>query len=143
MNTIVITPKIYEDIKHANDKYIELIGIQSRVKSQALSYTIASCTTDIDKQKILLSIVKDIVGENTQELEKLLGNKIDLSLLDESTPIDEKQKNTIRNLFEITIDQVLKNVPMKGMSGTILPNIDDIMLSLAQQLVNNGIYFSE
>ena len=143
VNTIVITPKIYEDIKQANDKYIELIGIQSRVKSQALSYTIASCITDIDKQRLLLSIVKDIVGENTQELEKLLGTKIDLSSLEESITTDEKVKSNIRNLLETTIEQVLNESPVEGMKGMFIPNIDEIMLDLAQQLVNNGIYFSE
>ena len=91
----------------------------------------------------MLSIVKDIVGENTQELEKLLGKKTDFSLLEEVTFADEQAKSNIRNVLETTIEQLLKNVPQEGMKAIILPNTDEIMLSLAQQLVNNGIYFSE
>ena len=144
VNTIVITPKIYEDTKKANKKYIQLIETQSILNSQALAYTLASCTTDVNKQKLLLSVVKEIIGENTKELEKLFGKQIDLSLLEVSaTTIDEKEKNNIKKALEISVEQVLKNIPQKGMKEIILPNVDEIMLSFAQQLVNNGIYFSE
>ena len=143
VNTIVITPKIYEDIKQANDKYIELIGIQSRVTSQALSYTISSCATDTDKQKILLSITKDIAGDNLETLEKILGKQIDLNTLQEEPAENIKNKKEIKNAIEQTIEQVLNFVPQEGLKSLVMPDIDDLMLSLAQKLVNYGIFFSE
>ena len=142
VNTIVITPKIYEDIKQANDKYIELIGLQSRVQSQALSYTIASCISDIDKQKLLLSAVKDIVGENTETLEKVLGTKVDLSLLDE-TSVDMKAKNEVKKVLDTTVERLLQSVPTNGFKDIVIPDIDELMLSMSEQLVKSGIYFSK
>ncbi|MBO7610604.1 MAG: hypothetical protein J6T23_00145 [Elusimicrobia bacterium] len=143
VNTIVITPKIYEDIKQANDKYIELIGLQSKVKSQALSYTIASCISDVDKQKLLLSIVKDLVGDNTETLEKVLGKKVDLSLLQEETDLDIKTKTEAKNVIETSVDQLSDVIPQEGLRGLLMPKTDEIMLNLAEQLVKQGIYFSE
>jgi len=142
VNTIVITPKIYEDIKQANDKYIELINIQSRVTSQALSYTISSCATDSDKQKILLSITKDIIGDNSELLEKVLGEKINLDALQEPAE-NIRKKNEIRDAIEQTVEQVLKFVPQDGLKSFIVPDIDEIMLPFARELVSYGIFFSE
>lgn len=143
VNTIVITPKIYEDIKQANDKYIELIGLQSRVKSQALSYTIFSSVTDADKQKILISIVKDICGGNVEKIKEVLGEDIDLSLLDETPIVDTKEKNEVRKIIETAINQVIAVIPQQGMKNIFTPNTDEIMLNMAEQLVRHGFYFSK
>ena len=143
VNTIVITPTVYGNTEQANEKYVDLIEKQSNFNSQALAYTLASCTTDINKQKLLLSILKDVAGKNIQELEKILGKKIDLSLLEESAKVNEKEKSDIRNILETATEQILKDIPKEGMKEIILPDIDEIMLGLAQQLVNNGIYFSK
>ena len=143
VNTIVITPKIYEDIKQANDKYIELIGIQGKVNSQALAYTIASCTTDINKKRLLLMIAKELVGENTEQLEKILGRKVDFSLLQEDINTDIQTKSKLKNIIETSVEQILNEIPQNGLTGTFIPDIDEIMLNMAQQLVKQGIYFSD
>jgi hypothetical protein len=143
VNTIVITPKIYEDIKPANDKYIELINLQSGLKSQALSYTIFSSVTDADKQKILISTVKDLFGGNAEKVKEVLGKDVDLSLLDEERIINTKEKNEIRNIIETAVDQVLAVIPQQGMRDIFVPNIDDIMLNMAELFVRKGFYFSK
>ena len=143
VNTIVITPKIYEDIKQANDKYIELIGLQSRVKSQALSYTILSSVADVDKQKILMSVVKDIFGGNIEKIKEVFGKEADLSLLDDEQVVNAEEKSEIRNIIETAANQVLDIAPQQGMKDVFVPNIDDIMLNMAEQLVRHGFYFSK
>ncbi|MBR4633148.1 MAG: hypothetical protein IKO48_07540 [Elusimicrobia bacterium] len=143
VNTIVITPKIDEDIKQANDKYIELINLQSRLKSQALSYTIFSSVTDVDKQKILISTVKDLFGGNAEKVKEVFGKDADLSLLDEKQIINTKEKNEIRNIIETAVDQVLAVIPQQGMRDIFVPNIDDIMLNMAELFVRKGFYFSK
>ncbi len=142
VNTIVVTPKIYENIKQANKRYIDIIEEQSRLKTQALAYTIASCTPDINKQKLLLSIVKDIVGDNSENLEKVLGKKVDLSILEEKG-IDVNSKKEIKDIIETGIQQFLQEIPQVGLKWLFLPNIDKIFLSIAEELVKHGIYFSK
>ncbi|MBR3627816.1 MAG: hypothetical protein IKN42_03085 [Elusimicrobia bacterium] len=146
VNTIIITPTIYESTKQANKKYIDLIEEQSKINSQALAYTIASCIKDSEKQKLLLAIVKDIVGNNTEALEKLLGKKINLSLSENITPLTQQEQNQLNRLnkyIETTTEILIDLLPKEGGKTVFVPNINKAILEISKNLIKAGIFLSD
>ena len=51
VNIITITPSVHSKTDQANKKYNEIILEQSKIYSQALAYTLISCTKDTEKQQ--------------------------------------------------------------------------------------------
>ncbi|WP_413853717.1 hypothetical protein [Candidatus Ruminimicrobium bovinum] len=54
VNDIVITPNITGDVEKANNKYKQTIKEQSVLQAQALAFRIASCSDDVNQQKLIL-----------------------------------------------------------------------------------------
>ena len=145
VNTIIITPTIYESTQQANKKYINLIKEQSKINSQALAYTIASCIKDIEKQKLLLIIVKELIGDNQDKLQSLLDNNINLSLIENIEPLtqqEEKQLNQLKKYIETATEILIALLPKEGGKTIFVPNINKTILQISKKLIKSGIFFN-
>lgn len=147
VNTIVITPSIYDGIEKATKQYKGIIKDQSKLfQSSALAYKIASSLKDSDKQKILYRIVKDIVGDNTEKLKEILGKDVDLSVLENLSPLSEQEQQEaaeIKGKIETAASVLIKYLPVQGGQSIFYPKMDDIILGVSIFLVENGIFFSD
>lgn len=147
VNTIVITPSIYDGIEKATKQYKGIIKDQSKLfQSSALAYKIASSLKDSDKQKILYRIVKDIVGDNTEKLKEILGKDVDLSVLENLSPLSEQEQQEaaeIKGKIETAASVLIKYLPVQGGQYIFYPKMDDIILGVSIFLVENGIFFSD
>ena len=147
VNTIVITPSIYEGIDKATKVYKGIIKDQSKqFQSQALAYTIASCQTDKNKQNILLNVVKDIVGTNSDKIREILGTDVDLSKLDnieQLTPEEQKDASLIKQILSIEANSIAEMLPVEGGKTILLPDMDKLIIAVSKELVDIGIFLSD
>jgi len=147
VNTIVITPSIYEGIDKATKVYKGIIKDQSKqFQSQALAYTIASCQTDKNKQNILLNVVKDIVGTNSDKIREILGTDVDLSSLDNTeqlTTEEQKDASLIKQILSVEANSIAEILPVEGGKTILLPDMDKLIIAVSKELVDIGIFLSD
>ena len=147
VNTIVITPSIYEGIDKATKVYKGIIKDQSKqFQSQALAYTIASCQTDKNKQNILLNVVKDIVGTNSDKIREILGTDVDLSSLDNTEQLtneEQKDASLIKQILSVEANSIAEILPVEGGKTILLPDMDKLIIAVSKELVDIGIFLSD
>jgi len=147
VNTIVITPSIYEGIDKATKVYKGIIKDQSKqFQSQALAYTIASCQTDKNKQNILLNVVKDIVGTNSDKIREILGTDVDLSSLDNTKQLtieEQKDASLIKQILSVEANSIAEILPVEGGKTILLPDMDKLIIAVSKELVDIGIFLSD
>lgn len=146
VNTIVITPSIFEGIEKATKQYKGIIKEQSRFfQHQALAYTLASCTTDEYKKNLLYSMAKEFLGGNVERLKEVLGQDVDLTVFDKLQPLTEQEQEQIsyqKNLFAVATSIIVDILPKEGGLTILRPNMDNIILGISEKLVEEGIFLS-
>ncbi len=148
VNTIVITPSIFEGIEKATKQYKGIIKEQSKeFQHQALSYTLASCTTDENQQRLLYLAALKLVGNDVEKLRNVLGDNVNLTVLKEiqSSQIseeEEKQISIITKCLESVADIVVNLLPTEGYKTIFYPNMGEFILEISERLVEAGIFFS-
>lgn len=155
VNTIVITPSIYEGIERATNKYKGIIKEQSKeFQHQALAYKLFSCETDGYHKKYLAKIIINKLGiEKVDILKSIFGDDIDLTEIKELEKKEEdkdflKRKERAVENYEkpivAAVDEILKELIKLRDISSLNPNvIDEIMLSMAEALINKGITLSK
>lgn len=147
VNTIVITPSIFEGIEKATKQYKGIIKEQSRYfQHQALAYTLASCTTDTYRQRLLYSMAKDILGGNIERLKEVFGQDVDLTVFDNLQPLTAHKQEQIsnqKNLIAVAASIMVDFLPKQGGMTVLRPNTDSVILEISEKLVSEGIFLSK
>ena len=138
VNTIVITPSIFEGIEKATKQYKGIIKDQSRFfQHQALAYTLASCVPNAYQRNLLYSAAKEILGGDVEKLKDILGEDVDLTVFDNLQPLTEQEQLKVNRIIGY-----MDFLPKKGFLSVFYPSVDDIILGLSEKLVKEGIFFS-
>ncbi|MBR4632874.1 MAG: hypothetical protein IKO48_06125, partial [Elusimicrobia bacterium] len=149
VNTIVITPSIFEGIEKATKQYKGIIKEQSKqFQYQALAYKILSCAETPAQKAVMYGALKSLVGNNSARIREILGD-VDLTELDnllqnlqENAQIQNKISD-ITKILEIEAESLLNVLPKEGGKKILSPNIDKLLLDISEQLINMGIFLSD
>ena|GEM_PF-4321081 len=147
VNTIVITPSIFEGIEKATKQYKGIIKDQSRFfQHQALAYTLASCSSTDYQKNLLYSMAKDILGGNVERLKEVFGGNVDLTVFDNLKPLTEQEQEQIsdqKNLIAVAASIMVDFLPKQGGMTILRPNTDSVILEISEKLVSEGIFLSK
>ncbi|WP_372520647.1 HD-GYP domain-containing protein [Candidatus Ruminimicrobiellum ovillum] len=147
VNTIVITPSIFEGIEKATKQYKGIIKDQSRFfQHQALAYTLASCSSTDYQKNLLYSMAKDILGGNVERLKEVFGGNVDLTVFDNLKPLTEQEQEQIsdqKNLTAVAASIMVDFLPKQGGMTVLRPNTDSVILEISEKLVSEGIFLSK
>ncbi len=147
VNTIVITPSIFEGIEKATKQYKGIIKDQSRFfQHQALAYTLASCSSTDYQKNLLYSMAKDILGGNVERLKEVFGGNVDLTVFDNLKPLTEQEQEQIsdqKNLIAVAASIMVDFLPKQGGMTVLRPNTDSVILEISEKLVSEGIFLSK
>lgn len=149
VNTLVVTPSIYDSTEQANKTYCDIIEQQSKINSQALAYTLASCSDDRYQKELLLTAVIRTLGiKNPAQLKEILPN-VDLTEIENISEMsDEDYERKYKNFREPIEEAVNEIVNSLGdMKNVVFPSkefIDSAMIKMVASLIERGkIFFSE
>ena len=152
VNTIVITPSIFEGIEKATKQYKGIIKEQSRFfQHQALAYRILSSLPNQEQKVYLYGALKSLLGDNLNKLKEVLGEDVDLDALEkELQNLQLSDEQTQLNVsiavkaLETAIDIMMEKgwLPKEGGKAIFAPNVSEIMWKAAKALVNAGIFLS-
>ena len=148
VNTIIVTPSIYESVLQANEKYSEIIQTQSEINSQALAYTLASCSDGNYQKELLFAALTEILGqENLSQIEDVFEGA-DLGEIEKYTRlknVSSEQKDKTVNILKTAVDEIFNDV--SDLKNILLPagkNIDDAMLKVVRFLIEDmSFYFAD
>ena len=150
VNTIVITPSIFEGIEKATKQYKGIIKEQSKeFQHQALAYKILSSEGNTLTQKaIMYGVLKSLLGNNTTKIKEILGD-VDLRELDnllQNLQENEQIQNKVSDITEILkieAESLLNILPKKGGRTIFFPDIDKLLLGISKELIDMGIFLSD
>ena len=152
VNTIVITPSIFEGIEKATRQYKGIIKEQSKeFQHQALAYRILSSLPNQEQKVYLYGALKALIGNNLDKLKEFLGEDVDLDALEtefQNLQLSDEQSQlnvsiTVKAL-ETAVDLMIDMdwLPKEGGKAIFAPNVSEIMWKAAKALVDAGIFLS-
>ena len=153
VNTIVITPSIFEGIEKATKQYKGIIKEQSKeFQHQALAYRILSSLKDQEQRIYLYGALKSLLGDNINKLKEVLGEDVDLDSLEKELQnlqlsSDEQSQlkvNRTVQFLESVADAIINDplFPKEGGKAVFVPNVNEIILKVSETLVDAGIFLS-
>jgi len=149
VNTIVITPSIFEGIEKATKQYKGIIKEQSKeFQHQALAYKILSCLDSPAQKIVVYGALKSLLGDNPEKIKEVLGD-IDLTELEkllqnlQEEEIVQSKVSLLNKVLDIEAKSLLDVLPKDGGKSIFFPDMDKLLLNISQQLVNAGIFLSD
>ncbi|MCR4662787.1 MAG: hypothetical protein K5622_02725 [Endomicrobiaceae bacterium] len=149
VNTVVITPSIFEGIEKATKQYKGIIKEQSKeFQHQALAYKILSCLDAPEQKAVMYGALKSLLGNNPEKIKEVLGD-IDLTELEKTLQnlqeeeINQDKVSLINKVLDIETENLLNILPQEGGKSIFLPDIDKLLLGISQELVDAGIFLSD
>ncbi|MBO7431957.1 MAG: hypothetical protein J6U02_03565 [Elusimicrobia bacterium] len=149
VNTIVITPSIFEGIEKATKQYKGIIKEQSKeFQHQALAYKIISCLDAPSQKAAMYGALKSLLGDNPEKIKEVLGD-VDLAELESSLQnlqedeLNQKEVSLINKVLDIETENLLNILPKEGGKTLFFPDVDKLLLGISQELVDMGIFLSD
>lgn len=147
INTIVITPSIHDSAEKANEKYTEIIEQQSKINSQALAYTLFSCSGNKYQQMLLIRAAANILNiDDINKIGQILNIDTDLSYIDtkELDNIPKEHVDKISSIIKASVDDIFYNIRfIKNIIFCDKEFVDAAMLKLVTLLIEQGFYFNK
>ena len=153
VNTIVITPSIFEGIEKATKQYKGIIKEQSKeFQHQALAYRILSSLNGQEQKIYLYGALKSLLGDNINKLKEVLGEDVDLDSLEkelQNLQLSSDEQSQLKvsrttQFLESVVDAIINEplFPKEGGKAVFVPNVNKIILKVSETLVDAGIFLS-
>ena len=151
VNTIVITPSIFEGIEKATKQYKGIIKEQSKeFQHQALAYRILSNLENSEQKVIIYGVLKRLLGNNLKQMQEALEKDVDLDTLEKElqnlgslSEQDQIMADKASTYLKTAIDFTMDLLPKEGGKTIFVPNVNEIILKVSKGLVNAGIFLSD
>lgn len=148
INTIVITPNVKDKVEQANKKYNEIVKEQNKIKSQALAFRLASCSTEKDQRVLLAKVAMDLLGtmdvnQAKQKLQEYGLNVEDINLTQEDIKNQKQQTDSQITKIGSLIGKIINLMVTPEMMLNPRETIDTALIAMFEILVIQGIYFSK